>query len=50
MQNFDHKIDFWEKRQFFCRKLTKIAENYDHNIDLRLAGELLWWSGRVMRK
>jgi hypothetical protein len=25
MQNFDHKIDFWEKRQFFRRKLLKIA-------------------------
>jgi hypothetical protein len=33
MQNFDHNIGFWEKRQFFCRKLAKIAENCDHNID-----------------
>jgi hypothetical protein len=24
---------FWEKRQFFCQKLSKIAENCDHNID-----------------
>jgi hypothetical protein len=32
-QNFDHNIDFWEKRQFFRRKLSKIAENCDHNID-----------------
>jgi hypothetical protein len=24
---------FWEKRQFFRRKLSKIAENCDHNID-----------------
>jgi hypothetical protein len=24
---------FWEKRQFFRRKLSKIAENYDHNIN-----------------
>jgi hypothetical protein len=24
---------FWEKRQIFWRKLTKIAENCDHNID-----------------
>jgi hypothetical protein len=30
MQN---DIGFWEKRQFFCRKLSKIAENCDHNID-----------------
>jgi hypothetical protein len=33
MQNFDRNIDFWEKRQFFRRKLSKIAENCDHNID-----------------
>jgi hypothetical protein len=32
MQNFDHNIGFWEKRQFFRRKLSKIAENCDHNI------------------
>jgi hypothetical protein len=35
MQNFDHNIGFWEKRQFFRRKLSKIAENCDHNIDPR---------------
>jgi hypothetical protein len=35
MQNFDHDIGSWEKRQFFRRKLAKIAENYDHNIDPR---------------
>jgi hypothetical protein len=33
MQNFDHNIGFWEKRQFFSRKLVKIAEICDHNID-----------------
>jgi hypothetical protein len=33
MQHFDHDIGFWEKRQFFHRKLSKIAENCDHNID-----------------
>jgi hypothetical protein len=33
MQNFDHNIGFWEKSQFFCRKLAKIAENCDRNID-----------------
>jgi hypothetical protein len=33
MQKFDHNIGFWEKRQFVCRKLAKIAENCDHNID-----------------
>jgi hypothetical protein len=33
MQNFDHNIGFWEKRQFFRQKLSKIAENCDHNID-----------------
>jgi hypothetical protein len=31
----DHNIGFWEKRQFFHRKLGKIAENYNHNIDPR---------------
>jgi hypothetical protein len=33
MQNFDHSIGFWEERQIFRRKLSKIAENCDHNID-----------------
>jgi hypothetical protein len=36
MQNVDHNIGFWEKRQFFRRKLSRIAENCDHNIDPRL--------------
>jgi hypothetical protein len=43
MQNFDHNIDFWEKRQFFRRKLAKIAENCDHNID-PWSTDLLSWS------
>jgi hypothetical protein len=33
MQNCDHNIGFWEKRQIFRRKLAKIAEICDHNID-----------------
>jgi hypothetical protein len=33
MKNFDHNIGFWEKRNFFRRKLSKIAKNCDHNID-----------------
>jgi hypothetical protein len=37
MQNFYHNIGVWEKRQFFRRKLAKIAENCDHNIDPRSA-------------
>jgi hypothetical protein len=28
-----HNIGFWEKRQYFRRKLSKIAENCDRNID-----------------
>jgi hypothetical protein len=32
MQKVDHKIGIQEKRQFFRRKLGKIAENCDHNI------------------
>jgi hypothetical protein len=36
MQNFDHNISFWEKRQIFRWKFSKIAENCDHNIDLRI--------------
>jgi hypothetical protein len=32
MQIFDHNIGFGENRQFFRRKLAKIAENCDHNI------------------
>jgi hypothetical protein len=33
LKNFDHNIGFWEKRQFSRRKLVKIAENCDPNID-----------------
>jgi hypothetical protein len=36
VQNFDHNIGFREKRQIFRRKLAKIAENCDHNIDPRV--------------
>jgi hypothetical protein len=32
-----HNIGFWKKRQFFRRKLSKIAENCDHNIDPGIA-------------
>jgi hypothetical protein len=32
-KNCDHNIGFWEKRQFFRRKLAKIVENCDQNID-----------------
>jgi hypothetical protein len=32
-KNCYHNIGFWEKRHFFRRKLAKIAENCDHNID-----------------
>jgi hypothetical protein len=35
MQTFDDDICFWKNRQFFHRKLAKIAENWDHNIDPR---------------
>jgi hypothetical protein len=33
MKKIDHNVGFWEKRHFFRRKLAKIAENCDHNID-----------------
>jgi hypothetical protein len=39
MIKFDHNIGFWEKRRFFRRKLAKIAENCDHNIDPRTPGD-----------
>jgi hypothetical protein len=35
-EKIDRNIGFWEKRQFFLRKLAKIAEICDHNIDPRL--------------
>jgi hypothetical protein len=35
----DHNIGFWQKRQFFRRKLSKIAENCDHNIGPSLKKE-----------
>jgi hypothetical protein len=35
-KKIDRNIGFWEKRQFFRQKLSKIAENCDHNIDPRL--------------
>jgi hypothetical protein len=33
MQNFDHDIGFLRKMPIFSQKLSKIAENCDHNID-----------------
>jgi hypothetical protein len=38
----DHNIGFWEKLQFFRRKLSKIAENCDRNIDPCFCLKLLW--------
>jgi hypothetical protein len=35
MQKFGQNIGFWEKRQFFGRKLSKIVENRGHNIGPR---------------
>jgi hypothetical protein len=51
MQNFDRNIGFWEKRHFFRRKLSKISENCDHNIDpwspwllnREMAPKTDWW-------
>jgi hypothetical protein len=34
-KNCDHNVGFWEKRQFFRRKLAKIAANCYHNTDPR---------------
>jgi hypothetical protein len=34
MQNFNHNIGFREKRHFFRRKLSEIAEKCDRNIGL----------------
>jgi hypothetical protein len=39
-KKIDHNIGFCEKRQFVRRKLAKIAENCDHNIDP-------WWRDLV---
>jgi hypothetical protein len=33
LHNLEHNIGFKEKRQFVRRKLSKIAENCDRNID-----------------
>jgi hypothetical protein len=33
LKKVDHNIGIQEKRQFFRKKLGKIAENCDHNID-----------------
>jgi hypothetical protein len=33
MQKFDHHFVFLRKNAILCRKLSKIAENCDHNID-----------------
>jgi hypothetical protein len=33
LQKVDHNIGFWEVRQFFRRKLAKMTEISDHNID-----------------
>jgi hypothetical protein len=34
-QKIDYNIGSGEKRQFFLRKLAKVAENRDHNIEPR---------------
>jgi hypothetical protein len=46
MQNFNNNIGF-EKNANFCRKLSKIAENCDHNIDpwLDFTKDLTWNPG-----
>jgi hypothetical protein len=41
MQIFDHKIGFWEKRHFFRRKLSKIAENCDHRPQIWISFQYL---------
>jgi hypothetical protein len=33
LKKVDHNIGFLENRQFFRRKLGKIEENCEHNID-----------------
>jgi hypothetical protein len=43
MQNFDHNNGFREKRYFFRRKLSKIAQNFDHNIDPGLNTHCIWF-------
>jgi hypothetical protein len=48
MQNVDHNIGFWEKRQFFRRKLSKIPENCDHNIDPR-SRDQRWKTPKIFR-
>jgi hypothetical protein len=47
MQKFHHDIGFREKRQFVRRKLPKIAENCDHNIDLSIACEFFYKNDEV---
>jgi hypothetical protein len=53
LKKIDHNIGFREKRQFFRRKLGKIAENCDHKIDPRY-GFLLyvcqWQHDRLAKK
>jgi hypothetical protein len=52
-KNCDQNIGFWEKRHFFRRKLAKIAENCDHNIDLRIllniAKNIIKWNLATFR-
>jgi hypothetical protein len=47
LKKIDHNIGFREKRQFFRRKLGKIAENFDHNID---PWSLEWWEHKPKPK
>jgi hypothetical protein len=49
----DHYIGLLEKRHF-CRKLAKIAENYDHNIDPCIPRKYpvhtkLLWNERILK-
>jgi hypothetical protein len=34
-KKIDNNIGFWEKRQYFSRKLAKVADYFDRNIGHR---------------
>jgi hypothetical protein len=49
-KQIDNNIGFWEKRQFFRRKLAKIAENCDHDVDPWLNQNLKNWLEQLKLK
>jgi hypothetical protein len=47
LQKVNDNIGFWENANFFCRKLAKVVENCDYNIDSKYPKCFLWPSRNI---